>query len=296
MWIRTTLFVVLAVAAAPTARADTLVLANGDTITGEVVTWAVDHVVLDHPQLGELRLSLEQLQLDTGEPPNPGLFNTNFMRGWNRRIDFGLTGQDGTSESTVITGGLRLGYSDDWTRWDVNGRSFYDRDEDGVTDNNARLDMRRDWLAPDSPLFWSLGNRYQFDETESWEHRATIFGGPGYHLVDTDAHRLDVILGPAFTREWGDVNDDKGESSLVFDYEWAVTDRTSFKAFNNFFLEFAPNGGDVRNLTRAEWATRITERPELRLILGVENEYLTDPEDDDENYNLNYYVTIGIDF
>ncbi len=278
------------------AGADTLVLANGDTINGEVVSWAVDHVVLEHPQLGKLRLGLEQLALDTGEPPNPGFFGTNFMRGWNRRIDFGLTGQDGTSESTVITGGLRLGYADDWTRWVVNGRSFYDRDEDGVSDNNARLDVRRDFLAPDKAVFWSLGSRYQFDETESWEHRATFSGGPGYHVIDTDHHRFDAIFGPAFTREFGDVKEDKSESSLVFDYEWKVSEKTSFKAFNNFFLEFVPNGGDIRNLSRAEWATRIAERPELTLIVGAENEYLTDPEGDDENYNLKYYVTVGLDF
>ena len=289
------LLALLLVVAAP-AHGDTLVLANGDTITGEIVSWAVDHVVIEHPQLGRLRLSLEQLELDTGTPPNPGFFGTNFMRGWNRRIDSGLTGKDGTSESTVITGGLRLSYADDWTRWTVNGRSFYDRDEDGVSDNNARLDVRRDFLAPDRKLFWSLGSRYQFDETESWEHRVTLFAGPGYHVVDTDRHSFDVILGPAFTREFGDVEDDLGEASLVFDYEWDVSERASFKAFNNLFLALAPNGGDVRNLTRVEWSTRIAERPALSLVLGLENEYLTDPEDDDEHYNLVYFVTVGIDF
>ena len=114
------------------------------------------------------------MSTNTGTPPNPGLLGTNFLRGWNRRIDGGLTGKEGTSESTVITGGLRFNYRDDWTRWDLNGRSFYDRDEDGVSDNNARVDLRRDWIAPDTRQFWSLGSRYQFDETESWEHRMTF--------------------------------------------------------------------------------------------------------------------------
>ena len=51
-------------------------LANGDELNGEIVEWAVDHVVINHPQLGEIRISLEQLDLDTGEPPSPGLLMT----------------------------------------------------------------------------------------------------------------------------------------------------------------------------------------------------------------------------
>ena len=78
------LFALLAlVGAVCSAHADTLVLANGDEINGEIIEWAVDHVVIEHPQLGEMRIELDELKLDTGTPPNPGLFGTRFMRGWN---------------------------------------------------------------------------------------------------------------------------------------------------------------------------------------------------------------------
>ncbi len=280
---------------ASAAAAETLILANGDKISGEVVEWAVDYVVLEHPQLGRLQLSLDQLELDTGTPPNPGLFGTRFLRGWSRRVDAGVRGEQGTSDSTVITSGLSFGYEDEWTRWTLNGRSFFDRDEDGVTDNNARVDLRRDWLAPDSRWFWSLGSRYQFDKTEAWKHRMTVTGGPGYHLLQSESHRLDAIFGPAFTREFGDVNEDKAEGSFVLDYDRKTSERSKFTFFNNVFLELAPDGGDVRNLTRAEWSIDLAERPKLSLILGAENEYLTDPEGDDDNNNLKYYVTIGLD-
>jgi hypothetical protein len=78
------------------ASGDTLKLANGDELNGEIVEWAVDHVVIDHPQLGEIRLSLEQLDLDTGTPPSRGLFGTTFLRGWNRNVDIGWTGRVGS--------------------------------------------------------------------------------------------------------------------------------------------------------------------------------------------------------
>ena len=67
------ILITLLLCACPLAlRADTLILANGDKISGEIVEWAVDHVVLEHPQLGRVRLTLDQLEIDTGTPPNPG--------------------------------------------------------------------------------------------------------------------------------------------------------------------------------------------------------------------------------
>ena len=114
-------------------------------------------------------------------------------------------------------------------------------------------------------------------------------------MIQTDKHQLDAITGPAFTREFGDVKENKGEGSFVLDYEWVTSKRSKFKAFNNLFVELAPDGGDLRNLTRAEWSIDLDVRPKISFTIGAENEYLTDPEDDDENYNLKYYVTIGLD-
>ena len=113
--------------------------------------------------------------------------------------------------------------------------------------------------------------------------------------VGREAHRLDAVLGPAFTREFGDIRENKSEASFVLDYHWTISKRSAFKAFNNIFLEMTPNGGDVRNLSRAEWSLDLKTRPALSLIIGAENEYQSDPEDGDKNYNLNYYFTIGLD-
>jgi hypothetical protein len=80
------LFLMVLIGVGSSAHADTLVLANGDEINGEIIEWAVDHVVIEHPQLGTMRFELDQLKIDTGTPPNPGLFGTRFLRGWSRRI------------------------------------------------------------------------------------------------------------------------------------------------------------------------------------------------------------------
>ena len=64
------------------ARADTLLLANGDESNGEIVEWAIEHVVIDHPQLGRIRLSLDQLDITSVERPTTGLFGGNLLRGY----------------------------------------------------------------------------------------------------------------------------------------------------------------------------------------------------------------------
>lgn len=284
------------VVAAAAASADTLVLANGDKLTGEVVEWAVDHVVLEHPQLGRVRIGLDKLKLDTGEPPNPGLFDTEVMRGWKRRIELGLNGKEGNSVSSNITAGLKLDYEDDWRRWKLDGRYYFYRSDDGDNDNNARVDLHRDWLFPDSRWFASVGGTYHFDQFESWKHRITLFGAPGLHLVQREDHRLDVLLGPAFTREFGESGDNKAEGLLRLNYKWTISERHTLEFENNLFVETRPNAGALRDFTSLTWSIAILARPALSLNLGFENEYESEPEEGDKSDDLLYFARLGLDF
>lgn len=277
------------------ASADTLVLANGDELNCEIVQWAVDHVVIDHPQLGRMRLDLDQLAIDTGKPPNPGLFGTGFLRGWTRRIDLGINGKEGNSVSTNVTGGLNFGYQDDWTRWKIEGRYFYDREDDGDSDNNARLAVSRDWLFPERRWFVRFAGVYQFDRFEAWRHRLTIAAGPGFHLIQKEQHSLDAMLGPAFTREFGETQVSKAEGVLGLDYKWTISERQTLSLSNSLFAETSPDAGALRNFSELRWSLSLLERPKLSLNVGVDNEYESRPEDGDEPNDLTYFVSLGLD-
>jgi len=276
--------------------ADTLVLANGDTINGEIVEWAIDHVVIEHPQLGTIRLELDQLKLDTGTPPNPGLFGTRFMRGWKRRIDIGLTGERDSDNTVSLTIGWQFSYKDQFTRWRLNGRYFYNADDDdGDDDNNATADLRRDWLMPGSRWFYSLGGRYQFDDFEAWKHRITLLSGPGLHLIETDKHAFDVIVGPAFTREFGTSNANKAEGVVLVSYDWTISKRQSIDLDNLYSYEFVPDGQEWRNLTTLAWALRVTEHPAMSVSLGIQNQYDSNPDPGDDSNDFKYFLTLGLD-
>ena len=280
------------------ASADTLKLANGDELNGEIVEWAVDHVVIDHPQLGEVRISLEQLDLDTGEPPSPGLFGTTFMRGWNRNIDLGWTGRWGSTNTINITAGLDFNYADEFTRWRLTGRYFFNRSSDtgDDQDHNARLDLRRDWLFPGHDWFAFSAFRYQFDKYENWRHRTVLSVGPGYNLVHTEAHNLDVRAAPTFTKEYAGSRDSKGEFLFGVDYDWTISSRSSLRLANDFYFQYTPRLADFRNLTTGEWRLGITEEPSLSLKIGGSNEYESTPDSGDKANDLRYYLSLGLDF
>ncbi len=277
-------------------RADQLVLANGDRLNGEIVERALEYVVIAHPQLGRLRLSLDQLAIDAAKPPNPGLLGTGFLRGWKRSVDVGLNGEQGTTETTNLTAGLHLDYEDQFKRWRLRGRYFLDRDDDGTSDNNSRLDLVRDWLVPSNRWFFRGEVSHQFDEFESWEHRITAAAGPGYHLVKRENYSIDTVLSAAFTREFGDRGDNKGEGLLGLDYSWKVNDTLSLHFSNRLFVETTPSPGEYRNLSIGEWKLLLAEQPGLNLRIGLENEYETSVEGDDKRNNLKYYMTLGLDF
>lgn len=278
------------------AHADTLVLANGDTINGEIVDWEVDSVVLEHPQLGRLRLALDQLRLETVDPPDPGLFGTDFLRGWTRSLDVGANGKSGNTENENLTVGLDLDYLDDFKRWRVRGRYFYASEDGATTENNGRFELRRDWLLPDSRWFWRAGGRYQFDKFESWKQRFILFGGPGYRLLESGGHTLDGLVGLAFTREEGERKDDKGEGIVGLDYVWTISERVSFQLSNTVFSQLVPDAGDLRNMTTSELVWKLTREPRLSLKLGFENEYETEVEPGDKKNDLYYYLSLGLGF
>jgi hypothetical protein len=279
------------------AAADEITLANGDKINGEIVEWAVDYVVIEHPQLGEVRLNLDDLEIDTGTPPKKGWFDTGFMRGWNRNINMGLNGTISEDTTTNLTLGFNFNYADEFKRWRFTGRYFYNQSTDSDdNDNNARIDLRRDWLIPNSRLFGFGTFRYQFDQFESWEHRTTFIAGPGLHLVESEAHALDTTLGLAFTREFGDRQTSRGELMWGLEWKWTITKRQSFAVENNFFPQYRPTTGEFRNFTTAEYQVILLEDPTLKWTIGAQNDYETDIDPGDKENDLRYYMALGVDW
>jgi putative salt-induced outer membrane protein YdiY len=290
------LMAALAWLVASVSHAGSIVLANGDELNVEIIERGVDYIVIEHPQLGQVRLSLDQVEIQVADVPNPGVFGTRLLQGWSRRFDVGLNGRQGNSENLTITAGLRMAFEDEVKRWAFRGRAHYARDEDGLSDNDGLFTLRRDFLFSESHWFAFGSSRYAYDQFESWRHRIVGSAGPGYRFVQREDHKLDVRVGASFTREFGLRDREQVDGIFAIDYSWKPTDRYTFTLTNDLFTEVWPDPGEFRTHTVADWNMKIMEEPALSLEVGVENEYETDVEDGDERNDVRYRLSIGIDF
>ncbi|MBU0910734.1 MAG: hypothetical protein KKA54_12190 [Proteobacteria bacterium] len=116
------------------ALADVVVLKNGDTLSGKIVAVTEDAITLEHEILGILTLPKSKLKSDEDtigvlqpeKKATPGVFGTNFLAGWNRRVALGVKGEEGNDVSLNLNGALDASYEDKDNRLALSGAYFYE--------------------------------------------------------------------------------------------------------------------------------------------------------------------------
>jgi putative salt-induced outer membrane protein YdiY len=270
-----------------------IVLVTGEVIIGQVIDRTEEVVVIEHPVFGRLTLPVDKIKKK--KPVNPGLFGTDFLKGWKRSISLGFNGKQGTSVSTNITAGLNASYTDPTTRWRFTGRWFFNDGDDDDNENNATVRLTRDWLFPESIWFAYSSFSYDYDAFESWQHRTAITVGPAWHLIQRETFTLDFRSGVNYTREFGERQANKMDLPITFDLTWVPTEGQTVTASNTLFAELT-DFGEFRNVTRLEWKIALSVRYPLALTLGANNEYETLVEPGDQHNDLRYYGALTMDF
>lgn len=275
------------------AGAETLELANGDKLSGEVIERTEDRIVLEHAVLG--RVAVPTAQLKPPEPATRGLFGTRFLRGWKRSVEMGLSGASGNSETKDLRAGVNLGYEDETRRWKFEARYLFSEQDHDTSQNNFRAILNRDFLRPNSRWFLFASGRYDWDDFQSWDHRLTLGGGPGYELFTSESFDLRTRVGPSLTIQRGDDDDVKGELMLGLEAVWRISDSQTLNLTNSVFPALSDPGG-FRNVTNADWTIQLSERYPLALKLGIENDYESDVDPDTEENDLKYYGSLLVNF
>jgi small nuclear ribonucleoprotein (snRNP)-like protein len=282
----------LALLYAAPAQAETVSvkLKGGDRVSGELVSEDDRETVIDHPVFGRLVVPKTKMALRDGE--QPGLFHTSLLAGWHKEIGIGITGQEGNSPEAnfLLTGGLDR-TTETW-RYQLEGEYKIATESSERTSNYADIRSRRDWLFPGSRWFAAVGNIYQYDEFEPWQHRVQILAGPGYHLFQGEVLTLDILAAPSYLYEFGDVNESRPEMMLGLEATWRPIDGHRFR-IRNYFLQ-GLRESEWRMRTSVEWKMQILGSEHLGLVLGARNEY--DTAADDERNNLKYWSRLSYDF
>lgn len=273
------------------AGAETIALANGNKLDGEVLERTDEVLVLQHENLGRLEIPVDQLAVETAKP---GLLGTPFLRGWTRRLEVGVDGASGNSDFFNALVGLDLGYEDDYRRWDVSGGYTLDKQDGERSANRGYLGLTRDWLHPDRLWFPFVDTRYDYDEFRDWDHRLGGHAGIGYTLLKTERLRVLGRLGAGGSRTWGSEDDRFAPEGLAgLDATWKVNDHLAFTFSNKLFPDLQELG-EFRNVTDAAWIVDLTG--ELAFKLGVDNRYESRVKGDAEANDVRYYGSILIGF
>lgn len=285
------------------ASADKIDLANGDSIEVEVIEETDEMLIVEHPQLG--RMEIQKSQLKQPEPDAPGLFGTAILRGWNRRITAGLSGAQGNSEDFNVNAGITIRNETDTYRGLFNSAWFWSSGDGDRSTNNVFALYQHDFLFAESPLYIFLNTRYAYDEFQLWKHRVTGSGGLGYQIIKNDAIQLRGELGTGFN--WSsypfdflnpfppdvDTQNWKGEVVVGLVFGWNVVDGQKF-VVDLTYLPDIQAWSEFRILADAAYEIALSERFDLSLKIGLNNEY--DTEARPERNNLKYYGNLVYEF
>ena len=319
----------LVAAAPPHAHAERVRLTNGDDLTGTIVEQTDDTVILQHPLLGPITLPADTVLSITPDPPTPpdaaevppaqpvpaddasppdaasqdelplnptGLFGTGILTGWQHSLSIGVSGTDGNTDRFNFNAGLDSNFENPYHRWVFDASYFLAQDDGDNSQNEAHLGLNKDWLFPSTPWFYFAQAAYDYDDFEEWRQRASLFGGVGYTFIQRDSLEFVGRAGLGVNKEFGGDHELQPEALLGLDLiRWKINDAQTLTAGVTLYPDLGELG-EYRATGNVEWKITVDAARNLSLKLGLEDEYESDPDGDDEHNDLKYYGALVLDF
>ena len=269
--------------------ADTVVMKNGDRVTGAVVKKDDSHLTIKSEQLGTITLPWDQIQsIASDTPVHISLKDGSIIGGtfsfdenevtvaelgekiavddidairndaeqaayirllhpgwhslWTGTGTFGIAGTSGNSRTTTFNASLS---ADRVTRNDKASIYFSaitasaminDVDEDTADAIRGGFSYSHKAVAK---LFFNAFNDYEYDRFQDLDLRVVLGGGLGYHILDSDRGKLDLLAGASYNRS--KFSDDLVQNSAEFywgnEYRFKISSVTtliqSFRMFHD---------------------------------------------------------------
>jgi len=311
---------IVCLCAITTARADVVRLANGDELTVTIVERDEANVTFEHPTLGRLTLPAAAVTLNPtpaegasaagATPPAPAvpapepaplrLLGVSIMDGWKRRLELSADGSRGNSDTASVRVGFDGRYENTDRRWIVEADYYHATSNNGTSDNKFAIDVTRDWLTAGSPWFYFLKGRYDYDDFDTFRHRATVSGGVGYQFVKRDDFDLLLRVGAGGNYAWDAAADGVGdeftpEGLVGVEGAWRIDLRFPLE-FRNTFYPDLDDAGEFRNLSKLSLLVPIDVARSMYFKIGLENEYESQTLDDSRHNDLRYAASLVVEF
>lgn len=206
---------------------------------------------------------------------------------WDSGFELGLNGSAGTSESLSFrTGGFVKRRGKDFK---IDLSLYYNKtNADGkVTQSNALLDARYDWLFDDSQ--WSLFILSQtfYDEFQAFDLNVNVSTGIGYQWIDRETLKLTTSFGSGASREFGGPNEEwTPEANFGLNFEKKLSATKKFYTKVDYFPEWE-DFSRYRILTDIGLEIELSQPSNLSLKFSATDRYDSEPDGVDP-HNLNY--------
>ena len=278
------------------AETITLTLRNGDSLHGELIERNPNNgtTVLDHPQLGRLEITAEQLKPATTKPL------------WTSSVSAGVIGneKDGDNSLSIsFTGKTR--YKDEQQKLSLSGSFNSIKSKDSGEPLSINTEKGSAELRYDKPIGSNLDlfalSSYQYDGTND-SGVNTVLGniGVAFPLLKSETTELTISIGPSLQWSGGGITcssetfcgNSYGGATLTADLSWKPWPPLQFGLQNQFTTVWANEVQPANTLT-AEVRYYPAENSKLFTTLRVQSIYqsMNTPE-------LNNTITaqVGADF
>lgn len=258
------------------AETVTLILRNGDSLHGELIERNPEDgtTVLDHPQLGRLELTAEQLKPAQAKPL------------WTSSVSAGLIGneKDGDSSLSIsFTGNTR--YKDEQQKLTLSGSFNASKSKDSGEPLSIDTEKGSAELRYDKPIASNLDlfalSSYQFNGTND-SGVNTVLGniGVAFPLIKSDTTNFTLSIGPSVQWSGGGTDcssdaycgDTYGGATLTADLGWKPWPSLRFSLQNQFTTVWAADVQPANTLT-AEIRYYPTMNSKLFTTLRVQSVY-----------------------
>jgi putative salt-induced outer membrane protein YdiY len=209
---------------------------------------------------------------------------------WDMGVELGLNGSSGTSDTLSARVGTTMKRESRFSKLDFS--TYYNRtvSEGLVTQNNATLNVKNDWLLDDS-VPWTLFAKVDafYDKFQAYDEQTNLDSGVGYRFWHEPSLNLTGRLGTGGSREFGGPNTDWTPEGLAgIDYDQKITAAHKLCCKIEYFPdleEFA----NYRIVSEASWEVALAQPSNLSLKISATDRYDSTPDGAKPNL-VNYSI------
>ncbi len=324
------LLCVSVLATASPVMAERVELATGEVLIAPVVEQDGKNVVLQHPLLGRLVVPVNQIKAMLADdavavsvvvagqaapapkataveqppaaPIEPATQTpvapapAGFFDNWKPKLELGLNGTQGNSETTNFRFGFGATKETDEDRWEFATAYNLATDSGATSRNDGHARVLKDWLMHGSPWFVFARGRVDFDEFQDWDYRISGSAGPGYILVDEPKLRAVVRAGLGGQKEFGSANNEiVPEGSFGGEVAWEFAKGHKLTATSTWYQDVTQLN-NYRIRSEAAWVMSIDAARGLSLKLALEDEYEAQTSAGSKNNDLKYFAALVFEF